>query len=58
MKKILIVGATSGIGEGLARMYAESRDVRIGVTGRAASGDFVLPWETPVPRFRGKGKSA
>ena len=34
MKKILIVGATSGIGESLARMYAESRDVRIGVTGR------------------------
>lgn len=28
------MGATSGIGEGLARMYAENRDVRIGVTGR------------------------
>lgn len=34
MKRILIVGAISGIGEGLARMYAENRDVRIGVTGR------------------------
>lgn len=34
MKRILIVGATSGIGEGLARLYAEQQEVRIGVTGR------------------------
>ena len=34
MKKILIVGATSGIGEGLARWYAEHGNARIGVTGR------------------------
>ena len=36
MKKILIVGATSGIGEGLARLYAEKGGVRIGITGRRA----------------------
>ena len=31
MKRILIVGATSGIGEGLARLYAERGEVKIGV---------------------------
>ena len=34
MKRILIVGATSGIGEGLARLYAERGEVKIGVMGR------------------------
>ncbi len=34
MKRILIVGATSGIGEGLGRLYAERGDVKIGIMGR------------------------
>ena len=34
MKRVLIVGATSGIGEGLARLYAERGEVKIGVMGR------------------------
>ncbi len=34
MKRILIVGATSGIGEGLARLYVERGEVKIGVMGR------------------------
>lgn len=34
MKKIIIVGATSGIGEGLARRYACMGHVRIGIIGR------------------------
>ena len=32
-KKIIIVGASSGIGQGLARSYAQ-RDCKIGITGR------------------------
>lgn len=34
MKKILIVGATSGIGEGLVKWYAGKGGVKIGVIGR------------------------
>lgn len=34
MEKIIIVGATSGIGEGLARRYAAQGKTRIGITGR------------------------
>ena len=34
MKRVWIVGATSGIGEGLARLYAERGEVKIGVMGR------------------------
>lgn len=34
MKRIIIVGATSGIGEGLARRYAETPHVKIGLIGR------------------------
>ena len=34
MKRIVIVGATSGIGEGLARLYAEQEEVRVGLMGR------------------------
>ena len=33
MKKIIIVGATSGIGRGLAEQYARE-DYLIGITGR------------------------
>ena len=33
MKKIIIVGATSGIGRGLAEQYARE-DCLIGITGR------------------------
>ena len=34
MKKIIIVGATSGIGEGLVRRYAENGCAKIGIIGR------------------------
>lgn len=34
MKRIVIVGATSGIGEGLARLYAEQEEMRVGLMGR------------------------
>ena len=40
MKRILIVGATSGIGEGLARLYAERGEVKIGVMGRRSGIDI------------------
>ena len=36
MKRIMIVGATSGIGEGLARRYAEEGQVKVGIMGRRA----------------------
>lgn len=35
-KRILIVGATSGMGEGVARLYAASGVARVGVMGRRA----------------------
>lgn len=34
MKRILIVGATSGMGEGLARLYARQGNVKVGIAGR------------------------
>ena len=34
MKKILVIGATSGIGRRLVEMYAARGEVRVGVMGR------------------------
>ena len=36
MRRIMIVGATSGIGEGLARRYSAEGQVKVGVMGRRA----------------------
>ena len=36
VERILIVGATSGIGEGLARLYAGRSGIKVGIMGRRA----------------------
>ena len=33
-KRIIIIGASSGIGEGLTKFYAKRKDFKIGITGR------------------------
>lgn len=47
MKRIVIVGATSGMGEGLARLYGRQGNVRVGLTGRRGERLEVLCREYP-----------
>ena len=57
MKTSLIVGATSGIGEGLARLYAERGEVKIGVMG-VVENRRISPFATvPMSKIKGVPKN-
>ncbi len=47
MKRVIILGATSGIGEGLARLYAAQGQTRVGVMGRRSERLDALCREHP-----------
>ena len=48
MKKAIIIGATSGIGKGLAKLLADN-DYKVGITGRRTNLLTELKNENPGP---------
>ncbi len=46
MKKVIIVGATSGIGKGIAQLYAK-KGYKVGITGRRIALLLELKQQSP-----------